>query len=60
MKWTDLAQDKDQWWALVNTVMNPLGSIIGEEFLGQLSDYHLLKNSECFTLRTKGALLITL
>jgi hypothetical protein len=21
MDWTDLAQDKDQWWALVNTVM---------------------------------------
>jgi hypothetical protein len=22
MDWTDLAQDKDRWWALVNTVMN--------------------------------------
>jgi hypothetical protein len=22
MDWTDLAQDRDQWWALVNTVMN--------------------------------------
>jgi hypothetical protein len=20
--WTDLAQDRDRWWALVNTVMN--------------------------------------
>jgi hypothetical protein len=20
--WIDLAQDRDQWWALVNTVMN--------------------------------------
>jgi hypothetical protein len=20
--WTDLAQDRDKWWALVNTVMN--------------------------------------
>jgi hypothetical protein len=20
--WVDLAQDRDQWWALVNTVMN--------------------------------------
>jgi hypothetical protein len=23
MNWTDLAQDRDQWRALVNTVMNP-------------------------------------
>jgi hypothetical protein len=22
MHWIDLAQDRDQWWALVNTVMN--------------------------------------
>jgi hypothetical protein len=22
MGWIDLAQDRDQWWALVNTVMN--------------------------------------
>jgi hypothetical protein len=22
MDWIDLAQDRDQWWALVNTVMN--------------------------------------
>jgi hypothetical protein len=22
MYWIDLAQDRDQWWALVNTVMN--------------------------------------
>jgi hypothetical protein len=22
MDWIDLAQDKDQWWALVNMVMN--------------------------------------
>jgi hypothetical protein len=22
MGWLDLAQDRDQWWALVNTVMN--------------------------------------
>jgi len=22
MDWTDLAQDKDRWWALVSAVMN--------------------------------------
>jgi hypothetical protein len=22
--WTDLAQDRDQWWVLVNTVVNLL------------------------------------
>jgi hypothetical protein len=22
LDWVDLAQDRDQWWALVNTVMN--------------------------------------
>jgi hypothetical protein len=22
MDWTDLAQDRDQWWAIVNMVMN--------------------------------------
>jgi hypothetical protein len=22
MNWIDLAQDRDRWWALVNTVMN--------------------------------------
>jgi hypothetical protein len=22
MDWIELAQDRDQWWALVNTVMN--------------------------------------
>jgi hypothetical protein len=35
-----LAQDPDQWWALVNKVMNELsGSIKGGEFLDHLSDY---------------------
>ena len=27
MDWIDLAQDRDLWWTLVNTVMNLLGSI---------------------------------
>jgi hypothetical protein len=22
MDWIDMAQDRDQWWALVNTIMN--------------------------------------
>jgi hypothetical protein len=22
MYWIDMAQDRDQWWALVNTIMN--------------------------------------
>ena len=30
--WMELAQDRDRWWALVNTVMN-LGSIKCREFL---------------------------
>jgi hypothetical protein len=25
VEWIDLAQDRDQWWALVNTVMDLLG-----------------------------------
>jgi hypothetical protein len=27
MDWIDLAQDRDQWRTLVNTVMNPWGSV---------------------------------
>jgi hypothetical protein len=29
--WMHLAQDRDQWWAVVNTVMNISGSIKGGE-----------------------------
>jgi hypothetical protein len=28
-----LAQNRDNWWALVNVVINPMTSIKGEEFL---------------------------
>jgi len=38
-----LTQDRDQWWAVVNTVNEPSGSIKGEEFLDWLSDCQLLK-----------------
>jgi len=31
--WIELAQDSDRWWALVNRVMNRLGSIKCGEFL---------------------------
>ena len=31
--WTDLAEDKDNWWAVVNTVMNMQGPFTRREFL---------------------------
>jgi hypothetical protein len=39
VEWMNLTQDRDQWWALVNVVVNLLGSIKGEEFLDYLSEY---------------------
>jgi hypothetical protein len=39
----NLAQDTDEWSVLVNTVMK-LGSTKDEEFIIQLTNYHLLKN----------------
>jgi hypothetical protein len=30
--WMHLAQDRDQWWAVVNTVVNLLSFIEGREF----------------------------
>jgi hypothetical protein len=38
-----MAQDRDQWQAVVNTVMDLLVPYEGEEFLDYLSDYYLLK-----------------
>jgi hypothetical protein len=42
MHWIDLAQDKDQWRAPVNMVMNLL-ALKRREILEQLSDWWLLK-----------------
>jgi len=36
--WIHVAQERAQWWALVNMVMNILSSINGKVFLDQLSD----------------------
>jgi len=33
MDWIDLAQNRNRWQALVNAVLNSLGSIQCEEFL---------------------------
>jgi len=33
MDWIEMAQDKDRWWALVNAVLEPSGSIKCGEFL---------------------------
>jgi hypothetical protein len=41
--WIKLAQDRDQWWALVNTVMNFGGIIRGGEFLDKLNDSQVSK-----------------
>jgi hypothetical protein len=40
--WSHLAQERDQWQALVNT-NEPSGSIQGRELLEKQSDYKLLK-----------------
>jgi hypothetical protein len=36
--WIQLAPDRDQWRALVNTVNEPSGSTKGKEFLDQQSN----------------------
>jgi hypothetical protein len=45
MEWIDLAQDRDQWRALVNTVMNLEGSIKYLEVLEQEHNWRLPKDS---------------
>jgi hypothetical protein len=46
MDWIDLAQDKGEWKALVNTVMNELsGSTKCSEFFEWLHNWQLLKKS---------------
>jgi hypothetical protein len=41
--WIHLAQDRNEWRAVVYTVMNRRVSIKGREFLNQTNDYQLLK-----------------
>jgi hypothetical protein len=43
MEWIDLTQDRDQWRALVNTVMEPSGSMKCREVLEWLHSWRLLK-----------------
>jgi hypothetical protein len=39
-EWIHVAQDKDRWWALVNTAVKLR---VGWEFIDRLSYYQLLK-----------------
>ena len=35
---TNLAQDGDRWWAVVSTVINPLGCIKCGEYIGKVEE----------------------
>jgi hypothetical protein len=51
MVWINLAQDRVQWRALVNTVMNlRVPSNVGR-FLGNLSDWRLLKKDSVSSMQ---------
>jgi hypothetical protein len=57
--WMHLAHDRDQWQAVVNTVI-PWVSVKGGEFFDWLSDYQLLnKNSAPWSLLYFYLLLYT-
>jgi hypothetical protein len=43
MDWIELAQNRDQWRALMNTVMKPSGSTKYWEVLEWLHNWQLLK-----------------
>jgi hypothetical protein len=40
--WIHLAQDRIQWWSVVNTVNEHSGTINGWEFVNQMCNYQIL------------------